>query len=152
MINPIAPITPINKRIGPIRPIRPIGPSEKSRHPSCNAGCLIFVFGLIGRIGPMGPISCDGSYRFYGIDHDGAYRFYGIDFHNRVVELAMDDRWPMLATIERNAKSNDSRESSARLVPAGPHQGTTRRLHLWRYHQKTTTLAKIDCGVGRAAM
>ena len=30
----------------------------------------------------MGPISCDGSYGSYGIDHDGANRFDGIDFDN----------------------------------------------------------------------
>ncbi len=38
--------------------------------------------GPMGLIGPMGPISCDGSYRFYGIDHDGSNRFYGIDSDN----------------------------------------------------------------------
>ena len=30
----------------------------------------------------MGPISCDGSYGSYGIDHDGANRFDWIDFDN----------------------------------------------------------------------
>ena len=30
----------------------------------------------------MGPISCDGSYGSYGIDHDGSNRFDGIDFDN----------------------------------------------------------------------
>ena len=45
-------------------------------------GAYFLFLGPMGLIGPMGPISCDGSYRFYGIDHDGANRFYGIDLDN----------------------------------------------------------------------
>ena len=33
-------------------------------------------------MGRIGPISCDRSHRFDGIDHDGSNRFYGIDFDN----------------------------------------------------------------------
>ena len=120
MINPIAPITPINERIGPIRPIRPVGPSEKSRHPSCNAGCLIFVFGLIGRIGPMGPISCDGSYRLYGIDHDGAYRFYGIDFDNgaKSVGTVSFELYPTVRSFQHSSIRSTARRA------ARPRRGT----------------------------
>ena len=45
-------------------------------------GAYFLFLGPMGLIGPMGPISCDGSYRFYGIDHDGSNRFYGIDSDN----------------------------------------------------------------------
>ena len=44
----------------------------------------------------MGPISCDGSYRLYGIDHDGAYRFYGIDFDNGAKSVGTNILWRLI--------------------------------------------------------
>ena len=57
----------------------PAVPAKTKRRFSCNAGCLVFVLGPMGRMGPIGPISCDRSYGIDGIDFDNGAKSVGTE-------------------------------------------------------------------------